>query len=151
MQPRPRMGSDHRVSERRETSRTAGMSSDGLSARMWTFWKLNIRSSGDGKQFLITRDLITRTASMIKAQQGCKYSRHLLTGKLIMQRTNSNISKGQNKRMKLEIYASPIINKTENNVKKDTFYFLSTITKKVILDLNAYLSKLRKNKISTNS
>ena len=74
-----------------------------------------------------------------------------MTGKLIMQRTNSNISKGQNKRMKLEIYASPIINKTENNVKKDTFYFLSTITKKVILDLNAYLSKLRKNKISTNS
>ena len=41
-----------------------------------------------------------------------------MTGKLIMQRTNSNISKGQNKRMKLKIYASPIINKTENNVKK---------------------------------
>ena len=55
-----------------------------------------------------------------------------MTGKLIMQRTNSNISKGQNKRKKLKIYASPIINKTENNVKKDTFYFLSTITKKVI-------------------
>ena len=58
-----------------------------------------------------------------------------------MQRTNSNISKGQNKRMKLKIYASPIINKTENNVKKDTFYFLSTITKKSHLRLKCIFVK----------